>query len=49
MTQMDIPLTPLRRKKIPEKKNPNRQARCIMATGTEWKKIGGKAKEAGLS
>ncbi len=49
---MDIPLTPLRRKKIPEKEpknEPNKQARCIVATGTEWKKIGGKAKEAGLS
>ena len=49
MTQMDIPLTPLRRKKIPEKTNPNRQARCIMATDTEWQNIARKAKDADLS
>ncbi len=49
MAQMDMILDPPRKKKATKKDVLNRKARCIMATDTEWQKIGGMAKEAGLS
>ncbi len=48
MTQMDMTLDLPRKKKAIKKDVLNRKARCIMATDTEWKKIGGKVKGVGL-